>query len=208
MKPVAEVCGIVAALMRDNIDTDVIIPSREITSPSREGFAVKLFAPWRYLSPGGAEDPQFVLNQGAWRQSRILVAGRNFGCGSSREMAVWAIAQFGIQCIVAPSFGAIFRDNCVRNAVVPVELPESVVGALATSAGAAPRQWRVDVAAGELHTHDGSVHRFHLSAGDRERLLTGHDAVTATLQAHGLAIDRFEAGDRLRRPWAWPERTD
>lgn len=205
MTPVTHVTGVAAALLRDNIDTDVIIPSREITSPGRDGYGDKLFSPWRYLSPGGPENPDFVLNRGPWRQARILVAGRNFGCGSSREMAVWAIAQFGIGCIVAPSFGAIFRDNCVRNAVVPVVLPEDEVAALAAEADASPQQWRVDVAAGELRTASGRTHRFALDDGDRQRLLTGNDAVAHTLQAHGAAIDAYETKDRLRRPWAWPD---
>lgn len=204
MTPVTHVTGIAAALLRDNIDTDVIIPSREITSPGRDGYGAKLFSPWRYRSPGGPENPDFVLNRGPWRHARILVAGRNFGCGSSREMAVWAIAQFGIGCIVAPSFGAIFRDNCVRNAVVPVVLPEDEVAALAAEADASPREWRVDVAAGELRTAGGRIHRFALDDGDRQQLLTGNDAVAHTLQAHGAAIDAYEALDRRRRPWAWP----
>ncbi len=204
MTPLSHVQGIAAALLRDNIDTDVIVPSREITSPSREGYGVKLFAPWRYLSPGGPENPDFVLNRGPWRQARILIAGRNFGCGSSREMAVWAIAQFGIRCIVAPSFGAIFRDNCIRNAVVPVELPWDEVAALAALAEAGPCELQVDVAAGELRTPAAALHRFRLSDDDRERLVTGHDAIERTLRAQGEAIDRFEAADRRLRPWAWP----
>jgi 3-isopropylmalate/(R)-2-methylmalate dehydratase small subunit len=203
MTPVTHIRGVAAALMRDNIDTDVIIPSREITSPSREGFGVKFFSPWRYLSPGGPENPDFILNRGPWRQARILIAGRNFGCGSSREMAVWAVAQFGIGAIVAPSFGAIFRDNCVRNGIVPVVLPQAAVEALAAEADTGSDDWLVDVAAGEMRSPAGAAHRFVLDDSDRERLLTGHDAVALTLQAHGPAIDHFEARDRERRPWAW-----
>lgn len=206
MNPLTHVSGVAAALLRDNIDTDVIIPSREITSPGREGYGTKLFSPWRYQAPGGPENPDFVLNRAPWRTARILVAGRNFGCGSSREMAVWAIAQFGIACIVAPSFGAIFRDNCVRNAVLPLVLPEATVAALAAEADAATGPWHVDIAAGELRTATGQLHRFVLDDGDRQRLLTGHDAVALTLQAHGAAIDAFEARDRQRRAWAWPGR--
>jgi 3-isopropylmalate/(R)-2-methylmalate dehydratase small subunit len=206
MTPVTHVRGVAAALMRDNIDTDVIIPSREITSPSREGFGVKLFSPWRYLGPGGAENPDFILNRGAWRQARILISGRNFGCGSSREMAVWAIAQFGIGAIVAPSFGAIFRDNCVRNGIVPIVLPHGEVETLAAEAASGSDAWQVDVAAGELRSPGGEVHLFALDDGDRQRLLTGHDAVTLTLQTYGPAIDRFEAQDRVRRPWVWLDR--
>ncbi len=109
MQAVTVIEGIAAPLLRENIDTDVIIPSRDITSPSRDGLGPRAFAPWRYLAGSHEEDPEFVLNRAPWRHAPILISGANFGCGSSREMAVWALAQYGIRCIVAPSFGAIFR---------------------------------------------------------------------------------------------------
>ena len=200
--PVPLVEGLAAALWRENIDTDIIIPSREITSPSREGFGAKAFAPWRYLAPGGPENPEFVLNREPWRRARVLVAGANFGCGSSREMAVWALVQFGFQAVVAPSFGAIFRSNCVRNGLVPVVLPQAAAEALARQAEAAPLELRIDVAAGELHAPGGIVHRFELPPDEREMLLTGLDAIARTLQLEDQ-IAAFEARDRLERPWAW-----
>jgi 3-isopropylmalate/(R)-2-methylmalate dehydratase small subunit len=202
MTPVLTVEGLAAPLLRDNIDTDIIIPSREITTPGREGYGVKLFAPWRYTAPGGPENPQFVLNREPWRGARLLIAGRNFGCGSSREMAVWALAQFGIGAIVAPSFGAIFRNNCIRNGLVPVELPHEVVTALAAAAEAAPLNLVADVRALELRTTDGQCHRFALDADDREMLLSGMDAIDRTWQQRA-AIEAFEAADRERRPWMW-----
>ena len=202
MEPLDRVEGIAAPLLRENIDTDVIIPSREITSPAREGFGPKLFAPWRYLAPGGPENPEFVLNREPWRAARILIAGRNFGCGSSREMAVWALVQFGIRCVIAPSFGAIFRNNCVRNALLPVDLPEADVDALAAAAARAPLVLTVDLEACEVRAHDGARHAFTIDPAEREMLLTGMDAIDRTWQQRA-AIEAFEAADRERRPWIW-----
>lgn len=202
MEPLLRVEGVAAPLLRDNIDTDVIIPSRDITSPSREGFGEKLFAPWRFLSPGGPENPDFVLNREPWRHARFLIAGRNFGCGSSREMAVWALVQFGIRCVIAPSFGAIFRANGIRNALLPLELPHDVVAALADAAGRGPLVLRADVQRQALRLPDGTTHAFPLDAEEREMLLSGLDAIDRTWQ-HREAIEAFEAADRLRRPWMW-----
>jgi 3-isopropylmalate/(R)-2-methylmalate dehydratase small subunit len=198
------VTGIAAALHRENIDTDIIIPSREITSPAREGFGPKAFAPWRYTAPGGPEDPSFVLNRGPWRQAVILIAGANFGCGSSREMAVWALAQFGLRCVIAPSFGAIFQNNCVRNALLPVVLPAATVAELAALAAdeAAPLVLTIDLEAARVRRPDGREHAFELEAMDREMLLTGLDAIDRTWQQHAAIVD-YEARDRIRRPWAW-----
>jgi len=200
--PLPVVEGLAAALWRENIDTDIIIPSREITSPSREGYGAKAFAPWRYLAPGGPENHEFVLNREPWRRARVLVAGANFGCGSSREMAVWALVQFGLQAIVAPSFGTIFRNNCVRNGLVPVVLPQAAAQALARQAEVAPLELRIDVAAGELRLPDGILYHFELAPGEREMLLTGLDAIARTLELEDQ-IATFEARDRLARPWAW-----
>jgi 3-isopropylmalate/(R)-2-methylmalate dehydratase small subunit len=203
MEPVIRIEGIAAPLLRDNVDTDTIIPSRDITSPSREGFGAKAFAPWRYLGPGGPENPEFVLNRAPWRDASILVAGRNFGCGSSREMAVWALVQFGIRAVVAVSFGAIFRQNCIRNGLVPVELPGEVVTALAARAEReAPLRLVVDVAALALIEPAGLQHAFGLDAADHEMLLTGLDAIDRTWQ-HRAAMESFEAADRGARPWIW-----
>lgn len=204
MEALVRVEGIAAPLLRDHVDTDVIIPSREITSPAREGFGAKLFAPWRYLAPGGPENPEFVLNREPWRQARILIAGRNFGCGSSREMAVWALVQFGIRCVIAPSFGAIFRSNCVRNALLPVELPEATVHALAAAATAGPLALTVDLEACEVRGPGGLRHAFTIDAAEREMLLTGMDAIDRTWR-HRAAIEAFEAADRERRPWIWTD---
>lgn len=193
--------GIAAALMRENIDTDVIIPSREITSPGREGYGVKAFAPWRYRSPGGPENPDFVLNREPWRHATILVAGANFGCGSSREMAVWALAQFGLRVLIAPSFGAIFRNNCVRNGLLAIELAPEAVARLAEVARSASPRLRVDLQTLRIEL-DGASIGFAVDEHDREMLLTGLDAIDRTWQRRA-EIQRFEQADRLQRPWVW-----
>jgi len=205
MQALKHVEGIAAALLRENIDTDIIIASRDITSPSRDGFGPRLFAPWRYDGPGGPERPDFVLNQQPWRAAVILIAGANFGCGSSREMAVWALRQFGIRCVIAPSFGAIFQGNCIKNGVLPVVLPAARVaalGALAASA-AQPLTLAIDLQACQVQQPDGSCDGFVVGARDREMLLAGLDEIDLTWQ-YRADIEAFEAADRLRRPWVWP----
>lgn len=208
--PLAEVTGIAAPLMADNIDTDVIIPSREITSPSREGYGPKLFAPWRYRAPGGPENPEFILNRGPWRHASILITGSNFGCGSSREMAVWALAQFGIRCVIAPSFGTIFRNNCVRNGLLPVSLPLNDLQALASRAQQGLLTLCVSLVDQLISEHPPlQAHprmeplAFEFDADDREMLLTGKDAIDRAWE-HREAIEAFERADRVKRPWAWP----
>jgi len=204
MQAVSVVEGIAAVLMRDNIDTDVIIPSRDITSPDREGYAAKLFGPWRYLHPGGPENPDFVLNQPPWRQARVLLAGRNFGCGSSREMAVWALWQFGIRCVIAPSFGAIFRDNCLRNGLLPVLLPAAALERLAATLDAQDCALRVDLQACRIQGPGDITLPFDFDAHEREALIGGLDAIDQTWLQRA-AIEAFEAADRLRRPWVWSD---
>ena len=202
MKAVNRIEGVAAPLLRDNVDTDVIIPSREITSPARDGYGAKLFSPWRYSAPGGPENADFVLNQPPYRQASILIAGANFGCGSSREMAVWALAQFGIRCVIAVGFGAIFRDNCIRNGLLPLVLPATKVAALAAAATLQPAGWCVDLTTCTVHEPGGSTHPFNFDAHDRAQLLAGLDAIDLTWQ-HRSAIEAFEAADRQRRPWIW-----
>jgi 3-isopropylmalate/(R)-2-methylmalate dehydratase small subunit len=204
MQAVTVIEGVAAVLLRENIDTDVIIPSRDITSPDRGGYAAKLFAPWRYRHPGGPENPDFVLNQPPWREARVLLAGRNFGCGSSREMAVWALWQFGIRCVIAPSFGAIFRDNCLRNGLLPVVLPGAELERLAATLDAQDCMLRVDLRACTVQGPHGTVLAFAFDAHERETLIGGLDAIAQTGRQRA-AIEAFEAADRLRRPWVWAD---
>ena len=200
MQAVERIEGIAAPLMRDNIDTDAIIASRDITSPSREGLGAKLFAGWRF-DADGKERADFILNREPWRHASILIAGANFGCGSSREMAVWALAEFGIRCVIAPSFGAIFRDNFLRNSLLPITLPTPTVNALAAAAETNGGMV-VDLQSCTLTLSSGQEHRFEFDAHEREMLLTGLDSIDLTWQRRA-EIEAFENRDRQRRPWAW-----
>jgi len=195
MTPFTILTGIAAPLLRDNIDTDTIIPSREMKSTGKTGLADGLFAPWRYSDAAARlPDPQFVLNRPEFAQAPILLAGHNFGCGSSREHAVWALAEWGIRCIIAPGFAPIFLSNCIRNGVLAVELP---IDAIRNMAG---REITVDLAA-ELA--DG--HAFAIDAEAKAMLLEGLDAIDLTLKHRGT-IAAWQAADRARRPWVYLEK--
>jgi 3-isopropylmalate/(R)-2-methylmalate dehydratase small subunit len=142
--------GIAAPLMRINVDTDAIIPSREMKRVSKTGLAEGLFANWRYLDPGAREpNPDFILNQAPFDRASILLAGSNFGCGSSREHAVWALGEWGIRAVIAPSFGSIFAANCLNNGLLPVRLDEQAVGAIAAEVMEDPLANQVTVVLGE-----------------------------------------------------------
>jgi 3-isopropylmalate/(R)-2-methylmalate dehydratase small subunit len=202
MEQFVRIEGIAAPLHRPNIDTDAIIPSREITLPGREGYGEKLFSPWRYLEPDRRENPDFVLNRAPFRAATILIAGDNFGCGSSREMAVWALRQFGFRVVIAPSFGAIFRSNCLRNGILPVALPAATVAGLAARAEAGDLVLAVDLESCAVTTPDGASHVFAVEAREREMMLEGLDDIALTLRRKG-EIEAFQARDREARPWIW-----
>lgn len=197
MQPFTSLRGLAAPLPRDNVDTDAIIPSRESTSVSRDGYGERLFANWRYEPGTRIEQPGFVLNQPPFRRATILVAGHNFGCGSSREAAVWSLLQFGIRCVIAKSFGEIFRKNCIANGLLPVVLDPAAVDAIAGGTGAV----EIDLMR-QLVTSGHGAWAFPIDALDREMLLEGHDAVELTLK-HAEAIAGFQAADRLARPWIY-----
>lgn len=197
--------GIAAPLMRNNVDTDAIIPSREMKRVSRTGLGEGLFAAWRYTLPGSREpDPDFVLNQPDYSGTSILLSGSNFGCGSSREHAVWALAEYGIRAIIASSFGSIFYSNCIRNGVLPIVLPGSDVEAIAADVESDPqgRPLRIDLEVQQVETADNRVFAFSLQAAQKHMLLEGLDGIALTLQ-RADDIDAFEQGDRQRRPWVY-----
>lgn len=198
--------GVAAPLLRINIDTDAIIPSREMKRVSKTGLGDGLFAGWRYTAPGGREpNPEFVLNRPVFKAASILLAGVNFGCGSSREHAVWALKEYGFRAIVAPSFGAIFYNNCIRNGLLPLELPEDVVQSLATATReGAPLT--IDLQRCEVVSPDGAVHSFQIQPALREMLLEGLDPVALTLKLQDR-IDAFQSQDRIERPWIYLNRT-
>ncbi len=197
------VSGVAAALMRRNVDTDAIIPSREMKRVSREGLAEGLFANWRYSDVAAREEASdFVLNRERYRQAKILISGENFGCGSSREHAVWALADWGIGAIIAPSFGEIFRANCAQNGLVAVVLPDEQVAELATEAERRELRLTVDLTRCEVQGYGEKPLPFSMKDREREMILKGLDPIALTLSEHGSAIDAFEKADRSDRPWA------
>ena len=188
--------GIAAPLLRDNIDTDTIIPSREMKSTGRTGLADGMFAPWRFTDADArSENPNFPLNQPAYRGAAIIAAGRNFGCGSSREHAVWALAEYGIKAIIAESFAPIFRANCIRNFILPIALDRAAVTAIAG------RAVTIDLVVRTLTCGD-ETHPFSLEPEAHEMLTHGLDAIDLTLQ-QSPAIAAWTAADRAARPWVY-----
>jgi 3-isopropylmalate/(R)-2-methylmalate dehydratase small subunit len=205
MIPVRTVTGIAAPLLRDNVDTDAIIPSREMKSIGKTGFADGLFAYWRYTEPGGrVPRPDFVLNRPEYAGAAILLGGANFGSGSSREHAVWALREFGIQAVVAAGFAPIFFGNCIRNGVVPAALAKEDVVEIAAAVAADPRACLVTVSvAGRcVRLPDGRTFPFPLDDEARTMLMEGLDAIDLTLR-DGDAIAAFHARDRIARPWIY-----
>jgi len=205
MEPFTRLTAVAAPLIRANVDTDAIIPSREMRTVSKVGLADGLFAGWRYTEIGGRErNPGFVLNDPAYQGARILLSGPNFGCGSSREHAVWALAEYGFRAILAESFSPIFHGNCVRNGVVPVELPAAVIGGIAAQVVPAPQERKVtvDLVRCEVVAPDGEATAFRIDAEAREMLLEGLDAIDLTLK-RCRAIEAFREADRSRRPWIY-----
>jgi 3-isopropylmalate/(R)-2-methylmalate dehydratase small subunit len=199
--------AIAAPILRINIDTDVIIPSREMKRVSKEGLSDGMFANWRYTEPGGREEKaDFILNQEPYRQAKILLSGDNFGCGSSREHAVWALHEWGIRAIITPGFGNIFYGNCIRNGILPVVLANDVVENIAAQVEANPAHnlVNVDLSNCTVTAADGLTHAFEIGSGDREMLLEGLDAIAVT-QRRDDEILAFQARDRLKRPWIYLE---
>ncbi|AXU21081.1 3-isopropylmalate dehydratase small subunit (plasmid) [Novosphingobium sp. THN1] len=196
MTPFTTLTSVAVPLLRDNVDTDAIIPSREMKSTGRTGLADGLFAPWRYTDAvARTPDPAFPLNQPQAKGAQILLGGANFGCGSSREHAVWALVEYGIRCVIAESFAPIFRGNCIRNGILPVTLDRAVVDSLG---------WQtVDVdLMTQTVTADGKPHAFTIEEEPRQMLLEGLDAIALTLKSL-TEIDAWTAADRARRPWIY-----
>jgi len=197
--------GVAAPLLRINVDTDAIIPSREMKTVGKLGLADGLFAGWRYAEQGSRRpNPEFVLNRPEYAGTSILLSGANFGCGSSREHAVWALAEYGIRCVIAPSFGAIFHGNCIRNGILPLVLDEAIIQTLATQVAADPQQAQlgIDLDASTLTTPDGAVIRYTVEPAHRAMLLEGLDPIGLTLK-HESQIAAHLARDRQQRPWVY-----
>ncbi|ERJ18874.1 isopropylmalate isomerase small subunit [Salinisphaera shabanensis T35B1] len=201
--------GLVAPLDRSNVDTDAIIPKQFLKSIRRTGFGPHLFDDWRYLDQGGLEtdvasrreNPDFVLNREPYRQASILLARENFGCGSSREHAVWALEDFGMRCVIAPSFADIFYNNCFKNGVLPIALEEEKVDALFSEAEAdIGMTARVDLYEQKIVTAAGHEYAFDVDAYRRKNMLSGLDDIGLTLQ-HADEIRAFEARRAQEKPW-------
>jgi 3-isopropylmalate/(R)-2-methylmalate dehydratase small subunit len=195
--------GVAAAILRPNVDTDAIIPSREMKKVSKHGLSEGLFAAWRYTLPGGRDpNPDFILNKPDYANTSIILCGENFGCGSSREHAVWALKEYGIRVIVAPSFGSIFYNNCIRNGILPVVLSTPCVEVLATSAQQNPQQHQlhIDLPKQSIGTTQGQAFRFELDEAHKEMLLNDLDGTALTLRLTDK-INAFEEMDKKRRPW-------
>jgi len=200
MDKFTKITGVAAPMPMINIDTDMIIPKQFLKTVKRSGLGVNLFDEMRY-EDDGKEIPEFVLNQSAYRAAEILVAGENFGCGSSREHAPWAIKDFGIRCVIAPSFADIFFNNSFKNGLLPIVLPQQVVDVLMKDAGkGANARMSVDLEAQTITTSDGEVFAFEVDAFKKQCLLDGLDDIGLTLEKTA-SIDAFEARASTQRPW-------
>ncbi len=193
MEPFVQLEGVVAPLDAVNVDTDMIIPAIYLKSIERTGFGPHLFDRYRY-NEDGSENPDFILNQDAYRSSKILVSGPNFGCGSSREHAPWALEDYGIRCVIAPSFADIFFNNCFKNGLLPLALPEPDVRRIMDKAKDNPGfQITVDLEAKQVRDGEEEiVIDFEVDEFRRYCLLNGLDDIGLTLQ-HEDAISDFEA---------------
>ena len=200
MIPLTTISGPAAPLMVENVNTDVIVPAGRYVTAARDAFGQHAFAPWRYLDDG-SENPDFVLNQLPWRGAQILLAGPNFGCGSSREGAVWALNGIGIRAIIAPSFGAIFASNCYQNGTLPVTLPAKTVEAFAEIARTQPdAPFTIDLHRKVVIPPNGAPVPFEIDELRRQSLLTGLDDIGLTTQRLS-EIAAFQNDDRRSRPW-------
>lgn len=201
MTPFVAHRGVAAPMLQANIDTDAIIPSREMKRVSKRGLSEGLFANWRYIDPSSRTlDPTFVLNQPTYREASILLAGPNFGCGSSREHAVWALAEYGIRAIIAPSFGAIFSKNCVGNGILTAVASATAIDKLADWVAADPQSNQPTVDLEHRCIAGKETISFDVADSDRENLMSGLDAISYTLTLTD-EVNAFEAEHRRQHPW-------
>ena len=194
--------GVAAPLQMINVDTDMIIPKQFLKTIKRTGLGKNLFDELRY-EMDGREKPEFVLNKSAYRKAQILVTGENFGCGSSREHAPWALLDFGIRCVIATSFADIFYNNCFKNGILPIRLAQSDVDLLMDDAKrGANAVVAIDLEKQEITGPDGGRLHFDIDPFRKHCLLTGLDDIGLTLE-RAPSIDNFETRDRQARPWMW-----
>jgi 3-isopropylmalate/(R)-2-methylmalate dehydratase small subunit len=201
MEKFDKLSGIAAPMPLVNIDTDMIIPKQFLKTIKRSGLGVNLFDEMRY-DDNGDEIADFVLNKSAYRDAQILVAGDNFGCGSSREHAPWALLDFGIRCVISTSFADIFYNNCFKNGILPIVLPQEAVDVLMKDAEkGANARIEVDLENQSVTSSDGEVFNFEIDSFKKHCLLNGLDDIGLTMEK-AASIDAFEAKAQAERPWA------
>ena len=205
MEAFTTLTGAAGYLPRANVDTDVIIRIERLTTLAKDELGHHAFEALRFREDG-SEDPDFVFNRPAFRRAPILLAGDNFGCGSSREGAVTAMLDMGLRCVIAPSFGDIFFGNCFQNGVLPIRLPAAQIEALAATC-ANGESLTIDLVQQSIRSPDGETTAFVIDPLRREGLLHGLDDIGLTLKDDAL-IRAWQAADRLRRPWVWPSTVD
>src|SRR4051812_24891902 len=202
MEKFTSLTGVAAPLPMINVDTDMIIPKQFLKTIKRTGLGKHLFEEMRY-TPEGEERPEFVLNKPAYREAKILVSGDNFGCGSSREHAPWALLDFGIRCVIAPSFADIIYNNCFKNGILPIVLPQEQVDLLLDDAGrGANAVVSIDLEKQEIKGPDGGTLTFEIEPFRKHCLINGLDDIGQTLQ-QAAAIDGYEGRQRATQPWLW-----
>ncbi len=203
MTPFTRLQSVAAPMPDADIDTDIIFPARFLVLTQKAGLGPYAFYEKRF-DEQGRERPDFVLHRPRWRGAAILVAGPNFGCGSSREQAPWALADLGLRCIIAPGFGEIFQANCLNNGMLPIRLapPEHARVLAAAQAGA---QLTVDLPSCSITLHEGAPIRFEIAERARQALLEGRDEIERIRQQAGEQIAAFEAAQRQRQPWLYAD---
>ena len=204
IEPFVTLRGVAVPLDRNNVDTDAVIPARFLKTVKRTGLGAGLFYAWRF-DTDGKEVPDFPLNRPPYRNGKILVTGDNFGCGSSREHAVWALLDFGIRAVIAPSFSDIFAGNALKNGLLPVSLPSGEVRRLLARLTESPGgAVLVDLPAQTVTGPDGAITRFEIGSFAKECLLNGLDETALTLR-HEAEIARYEREGKRARPWLFTD---
>ncbi len=199
MTPFTTLTAPAAPLDMDNVDTDQIIPKQFLKTTEREGMARGLFYDWRFDAEGRPKSG-FVLDDPRFKGARMLIVGANFGCGSSREHAPWALMDFGVRCVIGASFADIFYNNCLQNGLLPIALPRDVIDELMDEARGGNHVFSVDLVGQTITAPSGKVVAFDIDPGRKAKLLAGLDAIGETLR-EGQAIDDYEAARALREPW-------
>ena len=199
MEKFTKLVGVAAPMPMANVDTDQIIPKQFLQTIERKGLAAGLFYELRF-DEAGAEKPDFVLNKPQYRAAQVLIAGENFGCGSSREHAPWALLDYGVRCVIAPSFADIFYNNCFKNGVLPITLPQEIIDTLMDEAKGGNHMFTVDLEAQQIIGPSGEAIAFDIDPARKHNLLNGLDDIGLSL-AKAKSIDDFEDKQKTSQPW-------